>query len=313
MKKIDVLINAYGKPFQTALSLLSLMKHSGQWIDRIWFVQDRPKETEALGRQLILDLLDNITLYKPSGWRWINHIEEDLLTDDDYRHSVRYQYGWEHTDKDYVLTVHNDVYFTADPVNLLMESIGDNIAAGEIGLCCQCPAFHHKLCSPETYQNYRPTLKEFITIASDPKGYIPTDVSNYMVCPSLRKKPWPLPSCRVNEWCALINMKQARPATVPFGPARPFGAHVFEGVKRELKEGEEWREFQNNLGIVYDTAMAWFRDVHHQGHTCAHQDLSKVAKHWSGHQALFDTNLYAENENRAKKILEQEFKLKFSN
>ncbi|NDV23687.1 hypothetical protein [Desulfovibrio sp. JC022] len=107
-------------------------------------------------------------------------------------------------------------------------------------------------------------------------------------------------------------MKKARPATVPYGPARPFGAHVFEGVKRELKEGEKWNEFENNLGIVYDTAMAWFRDVHHQGHTCAYQDLSGVMKHWKGHKALFDTDLYSANEEMAKKILEQEFKLQFS-
>ncbi len=309
--KIDILINAYGKPFQTALSLLSLITHSGKWIDKIWFVRDRPEESREYGKQFILEMMPDIILYEPTDWRWIDHIDENKLSDTAYRHSIRYQYGWEKTDKDHVLIIHNDVYFTGDAVELLFKAIGDNIAAGEVGLCCQCPAFHHKKCSPEKYLEYRPTLKEFILMASDPKGYIPTDVSSYMVCPSLRTKPWPLPSCRVNEWCALVDLKKARPVTKPFGPARPFGAHVFEGVLQEPKEGEEWEEFKTHLGIVYDTGMAWFRDVHHMGYTCAHQELSSVMQHWSGHKALFDMNLYETNEKRAKDILENEFKLKF--
>lgn len=312
MPKVDVLINAYGKPFQTALSLLSLIKHSGDRIGRIWFVSERAEETKALGRQFVLDILDNVTVYEPEDWRWINHIDESRLDEDGYRHSIRYQYGWEHSDKDYVLVIHNDVYFKADAVGLLFEKIGNSIAAGEIGLCCQCPAFHHKKCCPERYLEYRPDIKEFIMMARDPKGYIPTDVSSYMVCPTLRKKPWPLPSCRVNEWCALINLKKARPLTAPFGPARPFGAHVFEGVMQEPKDGEEWKEFKTHLGIVYDTGMAWFRDVHHAGQTCAHQNLSSVMEHWTGHKALFNAELYEANEKRARKILEKEFNLRVS-
>ncbi|WP_027722966.1 hypothetical protein [Maridesulfovibrio zosterae] len=312
MNKIDVLINAYGKPYQTALSLLSLNKHSGKWIDKIWFVRDRPEETKEYGKQFILQLLPNIILYEPTDWRWINHIDEKMLTDTDYRHSIRYQYGWEKTDKDHVLTIHNDVYFTGDAVSILFSALGDHIAAGEIGLCCQCPAFHHKKCSPEKYLEYRPTLKEFLIMAKDPQGYIPTDVTNYMVCPSLRKQPWPLPSCRVNEWCALVDLKKARPITSPFGPARPFGAHVFDGIMGEREENEPWVEFKNNLGIVFDTAMAWFRDVHRLGHTCAHQDLKSITQHWSGHKALFNMELYKINEERAKNILEKEFNLKFS-
>ncbi|WP_320169623.1 hypothetical protein [Maridesulfovibrio sp.] len=312
MPLIDVLINAYGKPFQTALSLLSLMKHSGHLIDRIWFVNERSEETKQYGRQFILELMDNITVHEPKDWRWINHIDEARLTEEDYRHSIRYQYGWEKSDKKYVLIIHNDVYFKGDAAGLLLNVIGDNIAAGEVGLCCQCPAYHHGKCSPEKYQDFRPTLKEFIMMAGAPKGYIPTDVSSYMVCPSLRTRPWPLPSCRVNEWCALVNLEKARPLTAPLGPARPFGAHVFEGIIREPEEGEKWQEFKTHLGIVYDTGMAWFRDVHHVGQTCAHRNLSEVMDHWTGHKALFNPELYAANEKRAMEILEREFGLNFS-
>ncbi|WP_027178145.1 hypothetical protein [Maridesulfovibrio bastinii] len=312
MQKIDVLINAYGKPYQTALSLLSLIKHSRKWIDRIWFVADRPDETKNLGPQFVLQMLPNVTVYKPQEWRWVNNIDESLLGDEKYRYSIRYQYGWEHSDKDYVLIIHNDVYFKGDAIGLLMDRIGDCIAAGEIGLCVQCPAYHHKKCSPEKYLEFRPDLKEFVAMAKDPKGYLPTDAVNYMVCPSLHSKPWPLPSCRVNEWCALINLKKARPITSPFGSARPFGAHVFEGVMSKTAEDQPWEEYKSYLGIKYDTGMAWFRDVHHAGYICAHQSLSGVMDHWTGHKSLFNSKLYEANELRAKKILEAEFRLKFS-
>jgi hypothetical protein len=41
LKKVDVAIHVYGKPYQTAVTLFSLLKHSEQWIDKIYFVQDR--------------------------------------------------------------------------------------------------------------------------------------------------------------------------------------------------------------------------------------------------------------------------------
>ena len=38
---VDVAINVFGKPAQTALTLFSLLAHSGRWIDRIYFVEER--------------------------------------------------------------------------------------------------------------------------------------------------------------------------------------------------------------------------------------------------------------------------------
>jgi hypothetical protein len=39
MKKVDVLIPIYGKPWQTLCTLKSLMRHSGEHIDKIFFIK----------------------------------------------------------------------------------------------------------------------------------------------------------------------------------------------------------------------------------------------------------------------------------
>ncbi len=311
MPAIDVLINAYGKPFQTALTLLSLLRHSGRWIDTIWLNLDRPDHSRNLGRQFVVDLLEKVVVHEPRHWNWINHIDETRYGDEAYRHSIRYQYGWEKSDKDHVLVVHNDIHVLEDVAGLLLSRIGDRLAAGEVGQCWICPAHHHGRCSPASYLEYRPGFREFLAMASDPRGAVLTDAANYMVCPDIRKRPWPLPPCRVNEWCALIDLKRARPLTVPFGPARPFGAHVFEGVIRGLREGEKWQEFSNNLGVVLDTGIAWFRDVHRLGHSCAHVPLDGRITHWGGHTSMFDHAVYQANEDRARAILERDYHLRW--
>ncbi len=40
MTKVDCVINVCQKPFQTALTLYSLLKHSSQHIDRIFFIEE---------------------------------------------------------------------------------------------------------------------------------------------------------------------------------------------------------------------------------------------------------------------------------
>ena len=38
--KIDVAINVYGKPWQTLVSLKSLLKVSAKYIDKIYFIEE---------------------------------------------------------------------------------------------------------------------------------------------------------------------------------------------------------------------------------------------------------------------------------
>lgn len=39
--KVDVIINVYGKPWQTLCTLKSLMKYSGKYIDKIYFIEEK--------------------------------------------------------------------------------------------------------------------------------------------------------------------------------------------------------------------------------------------------------------------------------
>lgn len=40
-----------------------------------------------------------------------------------------------------------------------------------------------------------------------------------------------IPECRVNEWCMLVDIDKARPATQPYGKAAPVGALFASGAK----------------------------------------------------------------------------------
>ena len=40
-EKIDIIVNVYGKPWQTLCSLKSLLKYSGEHIDKIYFINER--------------------------------------------------------------------------------------------------------------------------------------------------------------------------------------------------------------------------------------------------------------------------------
>ncbi|MBL0045733.1 MAG: hypothetical protein IPP33_15440 [Flavobacteriales bacterium] len=70
MKKVDVAINVYGKPAQTAVTLLSLIEHSGQWIDRIWFIEERRQPFDARFDELKNYLGDRLIHYRP--WFWLS-------------------------------------------------------------------------------------------------------------------------------------------------------------------------------------------------------------------------------------------------
>ena len=76
---VDVAINAYGKPYQTAITLLTLMKHSQQWINKIYFVEEA-KQPEPPNFQFSFDHFgDKIAYYKPNVWLWTNNVKFDFL------------------------------------------------------------------------------------------------------------------------------------------------------------------------------------------------------------------------------------------
>jgi hypothetical protein len=296
-RKVDVAINVCGKPFMTMLALLSLMKHSGRRVNRIFFIHENSR---AYGQDYDFDavaaaaksinLRGRLEYVVPEYWFHVSPADPDMLAQEGYRLSIRYQYAFERSDKDLLFVMHNDAYFTGDVIGALAEGIEDYAAAGDIGQCWNCPANHSGLCGSGKYLDYRPDLDELRRLYTRVPGrrrmYAMPDFS-----PEFLEKPWPLPECRVNEWAALINLRRVRRLTAPLGSARPFGAMGFCG------------------GALLDVGAPWFRDMARMGEVCRHVALDRYVRHGCGHEAMSDAQLYRGTEEEARRILERDFGL----
>jgi len=284
MKKVDVAINVYGKPFQTAVTLLSLVKHSDDHINKIYFVTER-RQPDNSDFDFIYKLLgEKLITYTPKRWLWYNSVEKKHLENEAYRLSIRYQFAWEKTNCDYLYLTHNDVLYEGDIIGALLDNIENNIGIGRIGQCWNCPAFSANVCNGDKYLTYRPSYEEVVSLASR----FPPPRGNYEQIVD-KENAWTLPECRLNEWVALINMKLAKPITIPVGDCYPFG------------------------GMQLDIGTRWFRDVSLKGYTLKNYDFENIAKHaWTteinnGHSALFDKKLYDTSEDVAREKLISDF------
>ena len=149
-------------------------------------------------------------------------------------------------------------------------------------------------CGPGRYRDYRPDFEELAALyaALDPRIYR----RKYLEEPTgeLVRHPWPLPECRLNEYCCLLDMRKVRPVTCPQGPARPFGAYV--------DVGNPW----TGNGIL-DIGVAWFGDLARLGHVFAHVPLAAHVRHPGGHKALFAPDMYVTREEEAIAILRDKY------
>jgi hypothetical protein len=291
---VDVAINVYGKPYQTAVTLFSLVRQSGTWIDKLYFIEERrqPAGTD-LGplKRALQQLGKPVVYYRPWFWFWVDNElrHRRWLKYRWFRWATRYQYAWEKTDKNYLLVTHNDMLFTGDLVGTYLKEVGNNAGIGQIGQCWNCPAFTAQLCEPTRYTEYQPTYQEVKELIAE---YPPARPQLYETLDP--RDPWPLPECRLNEYVALINLAVARPATMPEGSVLPFG--TYGGL---------------------DTAILWFREMNQAGYMFRHLDFNTWATHaWanginSGHRALFDKDIYAAEEAIAKQKLADEFGILF--
>lgn len=299
---IDVLINRLGKPYQTALTILSLIKYSGKHINKIYLTTEKVEvvsdDEVILGEKVLFGVMnalkDKLVHFIPKGWfRSDIPIDPKLLSNDDYRHSIRYQYGWEKSNADFVFISHNDCLYLGDIIGYLKDNIGDNIGCGKIGQCWNCPARWEGVCNPESYENYKPTydeLRQLYWSAIPPKNCQKRPYHSPDFNQTIRENPHPLPECRLNEWACLVNLKQAKKATYPEGSAVPFGA----------KYGEI---------TVFDTAVEWFRNVYNQGYRFSYVEFNRYAEHRAGRSAMLNIDLYHQREMEAKEILKKEFKV----
>jgi len=289
LAKVDCIINVCGKPLQTELALRSLLRHSGHHINRIFIINERKELGEHTD---IRDCLPNTEYYETKYSLWINPVDTHRLTDDEYRLSVRYQYGWERSDREFVFITHNDCVYHNDIVGLLLENIGDSIASGSIGQCWNCPANWAMKCNPERYWDYRPSFEELVSLYHNvvpPARHVKRPYHLPAFHNTFELTPWPLPECRVNEWCALIRLSIARDITIPAGPALPFGAYLTGGAP------------------ILDIGVGWFRDISNMGYRCSNFPMHNHIEHSAGHPAMLDRNLYAMNELKALERLRRDY------
>lgn len=296
----DVAIQAFGKPNQTALSLLSLLRHCGQYINNIFFIIELAKpQHDTISLSVLTGLHPKIRTMTTPLWIGLDEIDlARLKRDIPYRQSIRYQLAWETCKEDFLLIIHNDVCFHADIVAPMQKAIGDNVAIGDLGQCWMCPASREHIvselninggvvCAHEHYTDFHLTFNDLdamyrLTKARHEKH------RNFLKAPwapEFHKNPWPLPECRVNEWCCLVDMRMARSRTMPVGTGRPFGAYAFNG----------------------DLGVAWFRDMHRQGMAAKHFDLTPYLEHKSGHIRMWNEDAYREAEDWAADILRKEY------
>jgi len=290
---VDVAISVYGKPYQTVVTLLSLLRYSEQWINKIYVTIDK-QQPEGADFTLLRQVLEpyNVVYYEPLFFIPYSNILKSrkryLLHFPPFRKAVRYQYAWEKTDRKYLFFTHNDVLYTGDLIKEYLENIGDGIGIGKVGQCWNCPAFMARKCGGEKYWQYRPSfeeVKELYDQYGSKRGTPFYEVST-------PEEPWPFPECRLNEYASMINMQVARPVTLPNGPALPYGL----------------------IGNI-DTGSEWFRKISLLGYKTKHFDFDPYAQHaWTngvnnGNQALHNRALYDAEEQMARQKLQEEFGL----
>ncbi len=285
--QVDIAINVYGKPFQTAVTLLSLLEHSGGHIGRIHITLEKRQPFGAGFGALIRMLGDRATIHHPSFWFGVRPQRSKWLMQwGRYRRSLRYQHAWEASDKPFLFITHNDVLYSGDIIGAMLQRAPGNIAVGPVGQCWNCPAAFAGICSSEQHATIRPTYAQWQQLVHHHPGPRATHYDR-VVDPA---KPWPLPECRVNEWSLLVDLRVAKPLTMPQGKGVPLGALY---------------------GL--DIATQWFHDVLNAGAQVAHFDIAPYATHaWassngSGHAAFSDRVEYDRSEARALLWLQEKY------
>ena len=298
---VDVVLNIFAKPYQTALSVLSLLHFCDRHID-IFYLQFEPSGSryDAVPPYAMARYLGKrAVVHQPDIWIECDAVLPERLEERNYRLALRYQSAFEHTDKRYLFVMHNDVLIKRDIIGALLAGIEGHFAVGGIGQCWNCPAAREDLvraadlgeraCAPDRYHAFRPDyagLNRLYTVARERGVRVRPYWEGWET--RYRDTAWPLPECRVNEWGCLVDVRMVRPHVRPQGEILPFGAYEACG------------------SVSLDIDVAWFRDLHRLGFTARHLDLDPYLRHWVGsYRMTRDLHLRAEIE--ARTLLEKNF------
>lgn len=269
-EKVDVIINVYGKPWQTLCTLKSLMLHSGDHIDKIYFIEER-EQPYGDNVKWVLNKFDNVIHYIPNKYIFTptTHNIGDINISDN-RYISRYQYGLEKSDKKYVFVTHNDILYTGDIIGEMLSEIGNNAGIGLIGQCWNCPIFGANLCNGDIYQTYKPSFDEVVNICNK---HTPARHTQFIPLTD-RKTPMPLPECRLNEFACLINNEINIKECLPNESSRLFGCYD-----------------------ILDLGDAWFRDLVLKGYTFKNYDINKTSIHGYYSQIDSEVRVYEKDVN----------------
>ena len=114
---VDVALQVFGKPYQTALCLLSLMRHCEPWIGTIFFIIESAKpKYDTVTVTALTDLVPKMRTVFMKNWLGVGSVDTARLREAAYRRSVRYQYAWEKASSDFLLVIHNDASFCGDVI-----------------------------------------------------------------------------------------------------------------------------------------------------------------------------------------------------
>lgn len=301
MKKIDVAIHVYGKPYQTLVTLQTLLFYSGALIDKILFVEERDQREDynysiiEEGLSLSLRKYDvKLIKFIPKQYVGTYDIKNkrqmteymDNPQDEALRKSLRYQYGMENSTQKYVLTTHNDMVYKGDIVSKFLDGIKEHFCVGLIGQCWSCPLGKENICGHtklvDMLKNPLPR-SEVIDIINK---YPTSRTHGQMRKGRIRDQNiFPLPECRVNEWVSLINMDYYRKEVFPNGDVMPLGYSTV------------------------DTGDVWFRQMVHKGYTFENIAIAPEAIHsyfnpletGNGRSSIFNEEKYDIEEKAAKK------------
>ncbi len=209
MIKIDVAVQSYKKPESLIYTLLSLKQVSEDLIDTIYIQDDlsgnkilnyyqsvyfqefmkpiRVVVVENEKKGLLSKTMFTHEMIKASGKFWKMKYKSD---------NIRYQYAINHTDKKYLLLIHDDILFYKDVIpKYLIEIQKENIAiVGDLGQCWLCP-YSIQGCSPQKVLSGNRPNKEW-----------PLNYRRMRKLPFIKRRRR---DCRINEWCCLINVEVA--------------------------------------------------------------------------------------------------------
>lgn len=262
-RQVDVVIQIYGKPWQSLCTLFSLVHHSRAWIDTIYILEEpRHPFGDHIGGFL--------RRIKRLGIPVIHQRHTTACPSEETpigasRDSIRYQWAIDRSDKRHLFITHNDVFYAADVIGDMLFLIGESVAIGEIGQCWNCPAF--TLCGGgQHWNNWNPVIDDILAL---PLPSLRTKLSDINV-----HHPKLMPECRVNEWAILINREVC------------------------VQEGEPHFGY-----FKLDTGTEWFRAMYKRGYTFKHYFYGFQHGYFSrhpGHKTQITKLLYRLSEQRAR-------------